>query len=224
MSTTKRASQKKDHDFSFVSDRRKESRLSGFTLIETLVAVSIIAIAVTGPLFTASRALVAAQTARDQLIASHLAQEGIEYVRVMRDDEYIKWYRNNVANVSTVAWNGFITGNDPASITNCRGQLCSLDTTKPMGASLVENDTSKSLDFCTGAAPLGNCAPLYPSAANNTYSWNINANYKGTLFTRTIKAVDGVSLNDEKIISTVSWSFHGTPYTVTVTDHLTPWQ
>ena len=61
----------------------------GFTLIETMVAVTILTLAVAGPLMTASRAIVAAQSARDQLTASYLAQEGIEYVRAMRDNEYL---------------------------------------------------------------------------------------------------------------------------------------
>jgi len=59
----------------------------GFTLIETLIAVTILTFAVSGPLYTAGRALVAAEIARDQLVASYLAQEGVESVRAMRDPE-----------------------------------------------------------------------------------------------------------------------------------------
>ena len=52
-----------------------------FTLVETLIAISIVTIAISGPMLSASRALIAANIARDQLTASYLAQEGIEYVR-----------------------------------------------------------------------------------------------------------------------------------------------
>ena len=65
---------------------------------------------------TASRSIVAAQTARDQLTASYLAQEGIEYVRAMRDNEYLAAYQAGGSNVSTTAWNNFLT----ASINQCR--------------------------------------------------------------------------------------------------------
>ncbi len=60
-------------------------RLRGFTLIETLVAVLLLVSAVAGPLTIASKGLTAAITARDQMIAFYLAQDGVEYVRYVRD-------------------------------------------------------------------------------------------------------------------------------------------
>lgn len=61
----------------------------GFTLVETLVAIVVLSLSVTGPLFIAQRSTVAATTARDKTIATFLAQEGIEYVRSVRDDNYL---------------------------------------------------------------------------------------------------------------------------------------
>jgi hypothetical protein len=46
---------------------------------------------------------------------------------------------------------------------------------------------------------------------------------KQTPFTRTIQAID-ISVDDMRIVSKVSWSFHEIPYSVIVTSHLTPWQ
>ena len=57
----------------------------GFTLIESLVALSILALAIVGPLSLASTALSAAQISRDQLVAFYLAQEGLEVIRNQRD-------------------------------------------------------------------------------------------------------------------------------------------
>lgn len=57
----------------------------GFTLIETLVAVSLLAIAITAPMTLVSKSLATAYYARDQIIAFHLAQEAIETVRHLRD-------------------------------------------------------------------------------------------------------------------------------------------
>ncbi len=42
--TTKRASQKRNSDFSFANERREQTRSSGFTLIELLVVIAIIGI------------------------------------------------------------------------------------------------------------------------------------------------------------------------------------
>lgn len=57
----------------------------GFTLIETLIAVMLLAIAITGPLTIASKGLTATLVAKDQFIGFYLAQDAIEYVRYVRD-------------------------------------------------------------------------------------------------------------------------------------------
>jgi len=57
----------------------------GFSLVETLVAVSVLMLAVVGPLSIASRGLISAQFSRDQITAFHLAREATELVRNRRD-------------------------------------------------------------------------------------------------------------------------------------------
>ena len=68
--------------FSFASARASR----GFTLIETFVAITILVTAIAGPLTLAQKGLQSAVLARDQLIASFLSQEGIEFVREHRDN------------------------------------------------------------------------------------------------------------------------------------------
>jgi prepilin-type N-terminal cleavage/methylation domain-containing protein len=179
-----------------------------FTLIETMVAVTILTLAIAGPLFTASRAIVAAQTARDQLTASYLAQEGIEYVRMMRDDAYLNSYnihRNDGVNVSVAAWTDFLT-----SVTQCNA------TTNSTHACTLDPISGLSFQFCLVGST---CTPLY--LVNGVYTQQSDGSVQKH-FTRTIQAIDTAS--DERIVSTVKWSFHNIPYTVMVTDHLTPWQ
>ncbi|MEK7114076.1 MAG: prepilin-type N-terminal cleavage/methylation domain-containing protein [Patescibacteria group bacterium] len=192
--------------------------MKGFTLIEAMVAVTIITFAVAGPLFSAGRAIVSAETSRDQLTASYLAQEGIEYVRAMRDNEYLAAYREGGASVSTTAWTNFL-----ATIAPCRATACTLDPARSMG---VGSDFS--LATFSGNAPLylTNCtngpSGLSCTPPNIYTQQNLSGSIQ-TSFTRTVQAID-VSADDERIVSTVSWSFHGIPYSVTVIDHLTPWQ
>ncbi len=181
----------------------------GFTLIETLVAVSILSLATAGPLFTASRAIIAAQTARDQLIASYLAQEGAEYVRLMRDSGYLTLYRTGASNISTTAWDDFLNGSSVTSITSCRTSTCTVDPGRTMGTG-----SSLALTVCEA----GSCGPLYKSG--NLYTQT--ASGTATPFTRTVQAVT-LSATEIRVVSTVSWNFHGTPYSITVRDHLTPW-
>ena len=178
-----------------------------------MVAVTILTFAVAGPLFTASRTLVAAQTARDQLIASYLAQEGIEYVRAMRDNAYLSAYQDGGTDISSVAWDEFLSGSSAASIAQCRSSACTLDPARAMGSG-----SGFSLQPCSGSS----CAPLY--LANGIYTEQSGiAGAVQTPFTRTVQAVD-LSASDERIVSTVSWNFHSVPYSVTITDHLAPWQ
>lgn len=77
------------------------TRRKGFTLIEALVAVTILVLSVGGPLWSANRALVVAGNSRNRLTATYLAQEGIEHVRMVRDNEYLK------NKVTQPAWDDF---------------------------------------------------------------------------------------------------------------------
>lgn len=65
----------------------------GFTLVETLVALSILLIAVVTPITLIGDSLHKMYFARDEAIAVNIAQEGIEMVRQVRDTNMI----NNVA-------------------------------------------------------------------------------------------------------------------------------
>ncbi|MFA5745156.1 MAG: prepilin-type N-terminal cleavage/methylation domain-containing protein [Candidatus Paceibacterota bacterium] len=165
-----------------------------FTLIEAMVAVTILTLSIAGPLYSASRAIIAAQSARDQLIASHLAQEGIEYVRAMRDDAYLSAYPGG----TSAAWDNF-----KALISSC-GTSCQFDP------------AISSLTACSGSS----CIPLY-LAPTHIYTQQTGGTV--TPFTRIIR-VSATSAIDEMIESTVSWNFHGIPFSVTIIDHLTSWQ
>ncbi|MCR4333975.1 MAG: type II secretion system GspH family protein [Patescibacteria group bacterium] len=211
--TIKRAEQQESVHACLFEAIAERKAVLGFTLVETMIAVTIVTLAVSGPLFSASRAIVAAQTARTQLTASYLAQEGIEYVRRMRDNEYLAAYRAGDTDISSTAWVNFLNNpsSDASSIFGCRApKVCTLDPA-PGNASPV------------ASCPGNSCsAPLY-ILSSGIYSQQNAQGSTITPFVRSIQAVD-VSANDEQIISTVSWSYHGIPYSVTVTDHLTPWQ
>ncbi|MEI6396647.1 MAG: prepilin-type N-terminal cleavage/methylation domain-containing protein [Candidatus Taylorbacteria bacterium] len=61
----------------------------GFTLIETLVAIAVLMIAIAGPLTIANKALTSALYSRDQSIASNLAQESMEIIKNVRDNNIV---------------------------------------------------------------------------------------------------------------------------------------
>jgi len=63
----------------------QKSHNKGFTLLETLVALSILLVAVVGPMSLLGNSLNKIYYARDEMIAVNLAQEAIETVRQIRD-------------------------------------------------------------------------------------------------------------------------------------------
>jgi prepilin-type N-terminal cleavage/methylation domain-containing protein len=176
--------------------------MRGFTLIEAMVAVTILTLSIAGPMTAANRAVVAAETARDQLSASYLAQEGVEYARAIRDDAYLNEYQTK--GETSLAWNKFLTA---SVLSSCRYQVT-------CGLGSLQNGT---LQLCQGTS-----CPAFSLVQN-----------AGAQFTRTVQLKNapcqtGVAESDGSadvcVISKVTWSFHGTPYAVQITDHLTPWQ
>ena len=185
----------------------------GFTLVETMIAVTILTLAVSGAFLAANSALRVSELTRDQLVASYLAQEGIEYVRTLRDDAYLTRYAASDANASDDAWNDFVTSKPPTGIASCskpgpQSEACQLDAAAPPG-------TPPFLACITG------CGQLY-LASTTAYTFQSSGNVL-TPYTREIWAT-AASSTDEQISSKVSWIFHGQTYSVTVTDDLTPWQ
>lgn len=61
----------------------------GFTIMETLIAISLLLLAVTGPMVFAQNALRAAFNSRDQVTAFYLAQDAIELVKNVRDNNFL---------------------------------------------------------------------------------------------------------------------------------------
>lgn len=62
----------------------------GFTLIETLVAITILVVAVSTPISLAAQSLFTAFYAKDQTVAFYLAQEGVEMIKNKRDSNLLR--------------------------------------------------------------------------------------------------------------------------------------
>ena len=171
----------------------------GFTLVETLVAITIIALAIVGPLYAVQQALNASRIARDVLIASSLAQEGVEFVRAVRDGNYI----TNFAAPGTRNWlSGFDgTAAGTASYANCITADCVIDST--------QTTISRTI------------TPLYLSSAG---IYNQQGSGTATKYTRRVRftAVPG-STTEMVVTVTVTWNQLGQTQTVTVTDRLHNW-
>lgn len=182
----------------------------GFTLIESLVAITIVALAVSGPLYAANRALVAAQISRDRLTAIYLAQEAIEQARYVRDSFYLDAYRNNGGN-TTAAWDVFrsymIT--NPGCFTP---KVCTIEPT-----------THTFVAFTPTTNPPPAKLSMHPTNGQYTQAPNGSPT---SIFTRTVQVVSE-STNGIKaieVVATTVWTSRGISYSASITDHLTAWQ
>ena len=71
--------------FFLINKKRKNWTDKGFTLIETFVAITILLIAITGPLYLVTRGVALSKSVKGQVTAVYLAQEAVEYIRNIRD-------------------------------------------------------------------------------------------------------------------------------------------
>lgn len=80
----------------------------GFTLVETLVAITILLLVIIGPLTVAQKGIQNAYYANEQVTAVFLAQEAIEAVRELRDtnalEEYEGWISSSPGVRNTWKW------------------------------------------------------------------------------------------------------------------------
>ncbi|MDB5244412.1 MAG: hypothetical protein JWN18_282 [Parcubacteria group bacterium] len=180
----------------------------GFTLIESLVAVTILMVAAAGPLFAANRAIVAAGIARDRLTASLLSQEGTEYIRLVRDNKYLQAYQTNQSTATTNGWSSFITAVANCDTSTVPTNACKINPTLYFGG-------TPTVTACVGGA----CGQLYLTAGGYTY----DSSGTQTKFIRSVQ-VAAISSTEEVATSTVAWSYRGTTYSVVNTLHLTQWQ
>jgi Tfp pilus assembly protein PilV len=175
--------------------KKKVSRsLTGFTLIETLVAVLLLTTALAGPLTIASRGLLASITARDQIIAFYLGQDAVEYVRFIRDT-------NRLGGISWLAGlDG--TSNGHTNSAGVGGQCTSADGTQSCLIDSVQ-DTVASCGAVLCTTAIRYFADTDPQ--NNSFFSNTAGNT--TTFTRTIAITTPVNSNaDEASLTvTVSW-------------------
>lgn len=115
---------------------RKNKNKHGFTLIEALVAISILMIAIASPMAITQKGLSAAELSKDEMTASFLAEDGIEAVKNVRDDIALNaslgdgtdWLKGNPNNPSYSLMNCLCPGGE-ANCTNFpTSNYCNIDT------------------------------------------------------------------------------------------------
>lgn len=167
----------------------------GFTLIETLVAISILLIAVVGPISLIGDALHKLYYAKDEMIAINLAQEGIEVVRQVRDSNML----------GGVAWDTNIT-------------------TTPGYYTVDAGNASGPPNTFIKTTALTVPQPVYLDPALGGLYWQtFSVSYLTTQFSRIVRIEQVVAGKENKVNSTVTWKTGGATGTITVSENIFKW-
>jgi len=171
--------------------RTKNSKLKtesrGFTLVETLVAISLLTVAIVAPMSLTTQSLSSAYYARDQITAFHLAQEAIESVRHARDGNVLK----NALGTTADLLSG-IPQNTPFTI----------DTT---------NGDAMDSSACQSGCPVIRKSPTGLYGYNPVWT---PTHFTRTVF---VTFVPGSNNNEVNILVTISWqtgSFNSRSFTI----------
>ena len=199
---------KNKNKYFFQGFHKKQDR--GFTIVETLVAIFIFSISVISMMLALSRGTEGISSAKQKVIASYLAQEGIEYIRNLRDD-YV--YKDNKID----DWFSFTNSLKSAGCeesTGCYFDDKNISFSSSQSSQMIDN---LSLVSCGGS---GTCPPLRYDSTNGKYGYSLGPS---SGFVRKINIEfpnEDYTSNTIKIISTVSFTFQGTKTDISFSENL----
>jgi Tfp pilus assembly protein PilV len=165
----------------------------GFTLVETLVAISIFSMSILGLLSILASSIMNTTYAKEKLIADYLAQEGIEYVRNMRDTSALYDVSGGQH-----GWDAFKSSLSSAS---CIGAGCYVN--------------NMSLVACAS----GSCPSFLYDNTTGKYGYTSGTS---SAYIRKIQAIQ-VNADDVRISSTVFWKQGSGTFNITFSEDLFNW-
>ena len=165
--------------------RDKQTKEKGFTIVESLVAITILILAISGVSSAVRTGISSYTLSRDQVIAFYLAQEGFEFIRNMRDENAL----NN---------RPWLTG-----IAAAVGDPCHFGIAPNQNVCTVDPILSTVPIQC--GAP-GSCPIVRQDGTNFFYGYN--PAWNATKFRRQI-ILSQINANEISVTVTVDW-VHGT--------------
>jgi len=160
----------------------QSSTTQGFTLVESLVAITILIIGVLGPMMAATRGITDGLYAQNQLIATYLAQEALELASIQ--------LKNNDVNNS----------NFLAELTDCLSVSCAV---------VIDPDNDVSFKFKPCSNPdVNSCEMAYDNndvEKKRFYKYDNGTNFVGPVFKRTLAVMDLETNKQVLLEAKVTW-------------------
>jgi prepilin-type N-terminal cleavage/methylation domain-containing protein len=188
----------------------------GFTLVETLVAIFILTVALVGLMTVAKNDFFVVRYARNQMIATSLMQEGLEYVRADRD---------GAAQQADWTWDSWLDGYTSSTAGCATSKGCVVDPYVQIGSHVRACPS--------GTYPKGGCPELtfYPDqpfyAYDKSYDYgsiNTNDAYATTFARKITFTVTEDDPNQVLVTSTVYWQNGNAPVSASQSMLLTNWE
>ncbi|HEY4515244.1 MAG TPA: prepilin-type N-terminal cleavage/methylation domain-containing protein [Candidatus Paceibacterota bacterium] len=167
----------------------KRKTKSGFTLLETLVAIAILMISIASAFSLAPEGISGARFAKNQTVATYLAQEALEVAHNLRDNSML--FSPNQAD--PLSWLG--------GLSQCIDKLCTV------------NPITLELNLCSGS-----CPPVkIITGVDGSYTYgngtifDFDPNPRNSIFTRTVTVKNkmnstiGRDDTEAKITVKVTW-------------------
>ncbi len=181
----------------------------GFTLIETLIALSIFSVSILGLMLVLAQGISDTTYAKKKHTAAYLAQEGIEYIRNIRDT-YVLYY----SATGPVGWIAFNTKMTEPSASCDEVNGCYFDD-----QDLDYNNNTQPITGIYMIACGATCANLLYDSFSGKYNYLLG---EDSGFTRKIQVVT-INANETKVFSTVYWIQGSGTYHLTFSESLFNW-
>ncbi len=164
----------------------------GFTLLEVLIAITILIFAITATFTAAQSGLSSSAESKNQVIAFYMAQEAVEYIRNTRDTNALlsqSWLLG-IADPSTPS--------DPcySNVIGTPGKTCAVD--------MLATTKLFSCPTGTGSCPAITQDTASSDATYGMYSTQTGGGWTSTNFKREIQ-ITVISNDEASIAVTVSW-------------------
>src|SRR3989344_5895019 len=181
-------------------NNKTKNKFNGFTLVETLVGISILLMAVVAPLVLITSNITAVFSVKDKITALYLAEDAVDYVKYKIDTNFNKGDTN------------WLAGIDPWCI---NGNSCEVDS---------YNDN---VGLYTGTVLKFNSNTTSPTSGvyGYTSSWQ-DSKFRRivTVANASQDPNPNTPLPDEVIITaTILWQDHGVEKQTTISEHAFAW-
>ncbi len=171
---------------------KKITKKKGFTLVETLVAISILLIAIMSPMTIAQSSLSSAGYARNEFVAQYLNQDALEWIKNIKD--YSAMVNMGTPGKTTANWLTF-NGTLTRCVSGDGSKRCEIDT--------ATSTASSTAVLAAGEPP----RPIEYNPNSQLYGYDMGSVGSDTVFGRVISIIPSSDNADEAlVIATTTWT------------------